>query len=49
MIQEALKRDAAEVVNLSGSDEDYETESSEDDIISYRAKTSIISSNLATV
>ena len=29
--------------------EGYETDSEEDDIISYRAKTSIISSNLATV
>jgi hypothetical protein len=32
-----------------GDDGEDETESDEDDIISYRAKTSIISANLATV
>ena len=49
VIQEAIERDAAEMVDMDKESSDYETDSEEDDIISYRAKTSIISSNLATV
>lgn len=48
MIQDAIKREEEGTGQESESDS-YETDSDEDDIISYRAKTSVISSNLACV
>ena len=47
-MQNSIQKDIETAVNMEESS-DYDTESSEDDIISYKQKTSIISSNLATI
>ena len=48
VMQNSMKIDEQTPVNFD-EESDYETESSEDDIISYKQKTSIIATNLSVI